>query len=328
MDLFSSVDLTLAFQTRLGPVSAIMQIISLLGLAEVYLVLIPAVYWLYDPRLGIRVALIVACTGWSNDILKQFFHLPRPYWISPYVQMLDLNESISFGFPSGHSQIPVTFLGMVGYWLRSTYFWIFTVILLLAIGLSRIYLGVHFSLDILGGWSIGIAILIMFILLDKPVCSIIKRLSRFQIILMAFVSSLIMTGLSSLVLITCSNFSIPPTWAAFDHNTTVLSTLFSPANTLITTGLFFGISAGWTYARDETWLCVDGSLSSLIERYLLGIAGLAFIFGLLGLMIHSQSGDLSNLLSWLRGAFLGLWISYGAPLLFHKMGFSSGQIKN
>jgi len=130
MDLLSSMDLTIFLQELSGPVMLFMQVISLLGQPEVYLLILPAIYWLYDPRLGIRLMILICSMGWSNDLLKQIFHQPRPYWLSHQVRMLDLAESATYGFPSGHSQIPLSYLGMVAYWIRKWYFWIIIPVLI------------------------------------------------------------------------------------------------------------------------------------------------------------------------------------------------------
>ena len=324
MDPFSGVSLTLALQTQTDLVT-VMQTFSLFGLPEIYLFLIPAIFWCYDPRLGIRLALLTPVCAWSNDILKQFFHLPRPYWLSPDVSMLDLNESVSFGFPSGHSQVPVSFLGMIGYWYRNIYLWIGIVVLLFFIGLSRVYLGVHFSLDVLGGWGVGIAILILFLLLDKPVSALVSRLSGSVIIIVALLISFLMAGMSHLVQIMNRNFEIPTNWFSFGHGASGISNLFSPSTNLLVTGFFFGIVAGWVIARDIIRYSSSGSIFQRCARYFLGMTGLLLIWVFLGILIHLQSGDGGALLSWVRGVLMGIWIACGAPYLFQMKGLSSSR---
>ena len=63
-------------------------------------------------------------------------------------------EESSFGLPSGHAQNAVVVWGMLALWIRKTWAWIAGVIIILLIGLSRIYLGVHFPTDVLGGWRL------------------------------------------------------------------------------------------------------------------------------------------------------------------------------
>jgi membrane-associated phospholipid phosphatase len=56
---------------------------TFLGSIEFFLLLLPAVYWCYDRRLVMRLALILIFSQGLNEILKVAFHSPRPYWVSP-----------------------------------------------------------------------------------------------------------------------------------------------------------------------------------------------------------------------------------------------------
>lgn len=80
-----------------------------------------------------------------------------------------------YSFPSGHSMTGLVFYGFLIYLCRQnlknkTAKNIITVLLsllIVTIGFSRIYLGVHFPSDILGGWSLGTVVLVLLISLHK-----------------------------------------------------------------------------------------------------------------------------------------------------------------
>ena len=82
--------------------------------------------------------------------------------------MLDLS---TYSFPSGHSMISVAFYGFIGYLFlhskRDKKIRIFVIIsamiLTLLIGISRIYLGVHYASDVLAGFVLSLAYLILFV---------------------------------------------------------------------------------------------------------------------------------------------------------------------
>lgn len=96
--------------------------------------------------------------GWVlNVALKVLFHRPRP-------DIHHLVEAEGYSFPSGHAMVATAFYGMLGYllWLnlrkrlnRSRYVIVFTALLILSIGISRVYLGVHYPSDVIAGFAAG-----------------------------------------------------------------------------------------------------------------------------------------------------------------------------
>lgn len=102
-------------------------------------------------------------------LLKLIFHRERP--VTPLLQ-----AAKGFSFPSGHALMSVTFYGLLiliawqnikQLWLK----WILSivlVILILTIGLSRVYLRVHYASDVLAGFCVGIVWLLLSLwILDK-----------------------------------------------------------------------------------------------------------------------------------------------------------------
>ena len=95
-----------------------------------------------------------------NQLLKTAVHRTRPEYGAAYL------HGTSFSFPSGHAMASIIGYGMVGYMLQ--YFWRGSVLAhravdtllalaILAVGLSRILLGVHYPSDVVGGWAAGSA---------------------------------------------------------------------------------------------------------------------------------------------------------------------------
>jgi undecaprenyl-diphosphatase len=97
-----------------------------------------------------------------SESLKVVFHRTRPPGFFGYA------EPLTYSFPSGHAITSICFYGVLSLILSSAtrsaarrrVLWITTVLLILLIGFSRIYLGVHYPTDVLGGYVLGIAWLI------------------------------------------------------------------------------------------------------------------------------------------------------------------------
>ena len=105
---------------------------------------------------------VLLCSG-LNTLIKHIFLRPRPVG-------LKLIKQGGYSFPSGHSMMAVAFFGILIYlvckakwkkWIKILLSSLLTVLILL-IGISRIYLGVHFASDVLAGFAIALSYLIIF----------------------------------------------------------------------------------------------------------------------------------------------------------------------
>lgn len=134
--------------------------VTFLGNATTVIPLSLLALWLLGQRAGSRAAQLsgaVLVGGVAlEESLKRIFHRPRP----PQPWLIDAG---GFSFPSGHAMIGIIVYGLLAYWCWKLLPRPFNrlasglaVLLLFAIGLSRIYLGVHYPSDVLAGFAAGL----------------------------------------------------------------------------------------------------------------------------------------------------------------------------
>lgn len=113
------------------------------------------------------VAIAIAGGGVANELLKSTFQRARPDVVA------HLADSYSTSFPSGHAMnSALTYLTLAALLARTQksrrvriFLLLVAVALTLAVGFSRVYLGVHWPTDVIAGWSIGATWALMFALI-------------------------------------------------------------------------------------------------------------------------------------------------------------------
>ena len=145
--------------------TSVMTFISFLGSAITLIILSVAfIILLKNKKYSKLIAINLVLVFLLNRILKWIIRRPRP-------ERLQLVLEKGFSFPSGHSMIAFGFYGFLIYLTYKNFknkkikypLMIFLSILILAIGISRVYLGVHYVTDVIGGFIFGFLYLVIFI---------------------------------------------------------------------------------------------------------------------------------------------------------------------
>jgi membrane-associated phospholipid phosphatase len=297
-----------------------MKAFTFLGQEEFYLVIMPALYWCFSAIVGLRVAAILLFSNVVNTFFKLLLLSPRPYWVDNRVAAM-IGES-SFGLPSGHAQNASSVWGMLAFNIQRKWFTAAMVLVVLMIGLSRIYLGVHFTTDVIAGWAIGALLLIGMISFEKPALAWFQRFSTLAQIGLVFISALLMIAISLAPLAIFPDYQVPTDWEA----TALLAYPDEPINPLDPTGAFtvagtwFGMAAGaaWMFSR-RNGIDASGPIWKRAARYLVGIIGVLALYLGLGAIFPREADLISYSLRFVRYTLIGLWVSMFAPLLFIKL---------
>jgi len=297
----------------------VMKGFTFLGNEEFYLLIFPALYWCIDSTLGLRTGLILMLSGTINSYFKWMFHLPRPFWLSQEVTA-HVTET-SFGAPSGHSQNAVAVWGLIATSIQKPWAWIGAFIVIFGIGLSRMALGMHFYLDVLLGWLLGILTLIGFLRFEAPVKNwLVKKTIPAQLGVV-FASSIGMLVISSLILAFFADWRIPSEWMqnatlALPGEEAILP--FSMSGVVTNAAVLFGLAGGAILMNALGGFEMKASAWKLAARYVLGFIGVIVIWAGLDMIFPEGDDFVAYAFRYLRYGLAGVWISLGAPWIFVK----------
>jgi membrane-associated phospholipid phosphatase len=262
---------------------------------EFFLLLLPLVYWCINRQAGTRLFILLLLSACLNEATKLLANQPRPFTYDPRVTKLVHEDSA--GFPSGHTQSTVVVWGYLACRFKKKALWLLAGFLILAIPLSRIYLGAHFPSDLMGGYVIGVLVLFLFLWLVPHIEAWFTEKKIFYQLGASI-------GLPVLIL-----FFIP---AGNDDMLTAV-------------GALIGLAPGLVLERHWVQFSSDGLWWKLILRYLAGAVVLIGVW--LGLRVAFYQLAPADLFRVVRYALAGLWASLGAPWLFVKLNLAEKEGK-
>ena len=151
------------FQLHNPVFTAFFRFITDFGYIQILLILLVIILIVFHKyRFAYILPIHVTISVIFNMILKNIFARPRP-------EMICLIDETGFSFPSGHAMVTMVAYGYLIYvvhhyikqkWLRYSLISLL-VFIIVSVGLSRIYLGVHYLTDVLAGYSISLFYLLV-----------------------------------------------------------------------------------------------------------------------------------------------------------------------
>lgn len=251
--------------------------LTLFGEEEVAILIGASLLWCLNTRKGYEYAYMLLTGLLINTALKEIFDVSRPIGVEG-VRSLRVETATGKSFPSGHTQTAA----MVFWWLKNQFqkplFTGVSIVAILGVAISRLYLGVHWPLDVLAAMIIGIG---WVMLMQRVYPKIESRFEQQGLIIAA------------------------AAWmgAIFFYSEDYMKLL----------GLLTGLTL--SMIMDRKWIRFDpkGTFLQKGLRIAFGVIGVGFIL-VLGKKIftHLIFGDL------LRYMVMILWVGIGVPLLSKK----------
>ena len=295
--------------------TGLMEFISVLGTEVLYVPIILFMLWWVDEKRGLRFGVLMILSIWINLFVKDFLRHPRPFDIDPSLGMI---AASGYGAPSGHAQLAASFWIPMTVWFeklrpkKRMVMWAAAIVVIVLIGFSRLYLGVHFPTDLLAGWALAGVILCLFFFFGPHI------------------EKLLVSGGIRAQNITAAGIAL------------LMNGLFPQEQAI--PALFLGFCLGFALmkrrfpfsAREE----INGKkpgVQIMLVRCFAGLVSTVILFLALRLILPGEGSLFRDLPVWstaspfynigrfLRYGVLGFWASAGAPRLFQRMALAQGN---
>ena len=131
------------------------QLITMCGEQIVLISIIAVIYWALDKKFGEYIAYSVLTSVLLNNTIKDIFKMKRPIG-EKGIRTLREQTATGYSFPSGHTQNASSFYGAMAIYLKKRVMHIIATIMIILVGFSRLYLGVHYPKDVIVGGILGV----------------------------------------------------------------------------------------------------------------------------------------------------------------------------
>ncbi|MDR1105118.1 MAG: phosphatase PAP2 family protein [Treponema sp.] len=292
------------------PLTAVMNIVTWFGSTWFWFTLLPLVFWCADAKKGIQIGVTVMVSAWLNITLKFLFNQPRPFWEGYDPGLAFMPESLN-GFPSGHAQAALVIWMIVASWTEKNWAFAVAAFVVLLISFSRVYLGVHFPTDILGGWILGALTLAVYFLWGDSFGELLAR--------GGLRAQLIVSAAAAFIMILYN----PASAKAMPGG---VEALLSPGGIILGMGAGYALTARYTgfHSGFSDRSGVAAVLSAL-GRIVIGAAGTVLLFIVLQKTRGMLGPGFNRMGIFIQFAVSALWIYAGAPWLFVLLRLAEGK---
>ncbi len=282
------------FQRLASPfLDTVFEYITMFGEESIFIIAVAFFLWCGSKKHGFAIFSSLFTSLMGMSFLKAIIKAPRPFQVLPEIAGKRVTTATGYSFPSGHTTGAASFYSSLAVTYRKRWLSIISAMAILLVGISRLYLGVHWPIDVFGGLALGITITFVAYnwfsnLYDNP-----KALHRFSLLVgsISLVLAVVLVFLIELGIVDPIAFTDP-------------MKLLSLA-----TGGYLGFAWEQRYIRYET----TGTTSIKLLRFGIGIIVLVAIQALkLVLGSHMAMG-------FFRYVVTGIWATALYPFLGTKI---------
>ena len=175
------------FQAIRNPLlNALFLVLTISTEVPVIIIFSAIMYWCINKKYGQKLLFSLVGNITVNTGIKEFIKAPRPIGTQG-LESLRVSTATGYSFPSGHTQTATTFWMSLILIFRRKWIYILGTIMILGVGISRLYLGVHWPIDVLFGWIFGI----LFTLIFTKIFDIVDKNKNYKLLLLTLIPFII-----------------------------------------------------------------------------------------------------------------------------------------
>ncbi len=276
-------------------------IASMIGEESFVIAFILFIFYNYNKKSGFILFSSTLYSVAAMGILKAIVRAPRPFQVLDSIKGKRIETATGYSFPSGHTTTAASSYTALALIFQKRAISIICAVAIALVGISRLYLGVHWPNDVFGGLVLGTSI---SLLAYKPLSALYEDKER----------RIKVTGTIGVL-----SFAVAMILAILLNFHTVDEVAFTDLMKVLALG--GGGFLGFVFENKRVNFSTDGTWAKKIIRYIIGLAGVLIIMGakvLIPASLYAIGG-------FVRYTLIGLWATGLYPLIGIGLHLFSGD---